>query len=674
MKKTLALFALLSLTSAGFGNLLFLNATEVRVLSNNQRVEALGKVKALYGNYRLKADRLVYLRNKGLLIAEGNVFLTDGKGVFLRAKKLVYHLSERVIELFDVRGEVKGSYINSSYVRIRGEIYLFKEACATKCADRSAEVCARKFVFKRQKGEGVAYSATVKVEGVPIFYTPYYAFQTKRKTGFLAPKMGVDSYGDFVYRQPFFWAISPYADLTFTGDYRAGGLYGGGLQFRKYFARDSYLDTLNQLYYDDAYPGKWWEGRDYHRRLRYLLSGKGYKGNLTFQWELPSDIDYFYDIFFFDKDQHYKSFAKSFIQYTLNGERFNLNLKGEYFYNLTTRDRSKDLATLPDIYLYLKPQPLGEGFTYDLTTELTNFYTDNKSFWRYRLVPKLGWKHTFGTTPVAFYFKPYYIYYSSTRYGNRKNVLGYSLTAKSLLYNFNLVRTENWNLFSSWEWVYKFHPFEEKNHPPFDTFDELSKQNLLTLRGVNSLNYGGKEVANFIVEQPYNFYSGYNFPTDGAYVNGKLLPLKLYYNINPPSGDISLGGQIYYDHHLSEIVYNTAWVNWTAVKTLTAKLDLDFSYTLSKDHLGEKQTDQYSYGLKLNWKNLRVEGKNYYDSLRGKNIRNSLSVDYNRNCWSVGLRYQREYNFDNNRYDWNLLLVFNLFSNPFNFLVAGGRK
>ena len=673
MKKSFPLLVLFSLTSTGFGNLLFLNATEVKFFSKDQKVEAFGDTKVLYGNYKLKADRLVYLKNRALLIAEGNVFLSDGKEVFLRAKKLIYHFPNKVIELFNVKGKVKKSYINASYLRVKGEIFIFKKACATKCSNRSAEICAKRFIFNRQEGEGVAYSATVKVERVPIFYSPYYSFLTKRKTGFLVPKLGIDSYGDFFYRQPFFWAVSPYADLTFTGDYRAGGLYGGGFQFRKYFSQNSYLESLNQLYYDDAYPGKWWEGRSYHRRYRYLLFGKGYKGNLSFQWELPSDIDYFYDIFFFDQNQHYKSFAKSFIQYTINRKEFDLNLKGEYFYNLTTKDRSQDLATLPDIYFYLKPQTLGKGFTYDLTTELTNFYTNNKSFWRYRFVPKLGWKHIFGTTPVAFYFKPYYIYYSSTRYGNRKNVVGYSLTAKSLLYNFNLVRTNNWNLFSSWEWVYTFHPFEDKNHLPFDTFDELSKQNLITLRGVNSLNYGGKEVANFIVEQPYNFYSGYNFPTDGAYVNGKMLPLKLYYNITPPSGDFSLGGQIYYDHQLSEIVYNTAWVNWEAVKTLTTNLSLNFSYTLSKNHLGEKQTDQYSYGFNFSWKNLRVEEKNYYDSLRGKNIRNSLSVDYNRNCWSIGLRYQREYNFDSNHYEWNLLVVFTLFSNPFNFLLAGGR-
>jgi len=674
MKKTLTFLALFSLASIGFGNLIFLNANKIEFLSKKQLLKASGNVRIIYDNFELKAKKVTFFKNKKILLAEGNVFLTNGKGIYIHAKKLIYHFHGNLIELFNAKGKVRDGYINSSYIRIQGKLYLFKNGCATKCKNRSAEICAQKFILNEEKNKGVAYSATIKVEGVPIFYTPYYAYQTKRATGFLTPKLGVDSYGDFVYRQPFFWAISPWSDLTLTGDYRAGGLYGGGVQFRKYFSRNAYLETLNQFYYDTAFPGKWWEGRDYHRKHRYLLFGKGFRGNLSFRWEIPSDINYFYDIYFFDKNEHYKSFTRSYVQYSLNSKQFYLNIKGEYFYNLTTEDRSKDLATIPDIYFYLKPKSLGKHLNVDLTTELTNFYTDNRNLWRFRFVPKLQWRYIFGTTPFSLYFKPYYIYYSSTRYGNKRNLVGYSLTVKSLLYNFNLLQSNNWNLFSSWEWVYKYHPFEEKNRPPFDTFDELTKENLITLRGLNYLNYKGKEIASFIIEQPYNFYSGYNFPTDGAYVNGKLLPLKFYYNISPPSGNTSFGGQIYYDYQLSKIVYNTAWIDWKLIKSLTTNLSLKVSYTLSKDHLGETQTNQYSYGVTFSWKNLQIRGDNYYDSLKGKNIRSSIEVKYDRKCWSLGIRYQREYNFDSERYDWNLFLVFNLFSNPLNFLLAGGRK
>lgn len=674
MTKALLPVFLLSLTSMGFGKLLYLNATEVKYLHKDRLVEALEGVKVRYGEYTLTADRIRYDFKTETLVAEGNVFFTDWRDIFLRAGRAVYYLRRGEIDLYNPEGRIKEGYFKAQFARLTGKVYVLHALCASKCADYSAEICAKKFVFKPKEGEGTAYSVKVKVEGKPIFYTPYYGFLTKRKSGFLSPSAGIDSYGDFIYLQPYYWAIDKHSDATFTADYRTGGLYGFGAEYRRYFSHDFYLETLNQFYYDDAYPGRWWEGRDYRRRYRYLLSGRGHRGNLSFQWEYPSDIDYYYDIFFFDKENHYKSFAKSFLQYSLNGRYFNLNLKGEYFYNLTTEDRSKDLATIPDIYFYLKPLNLGRGFSLDLTSELTNFYTDNRSLWRFRFAPKLDWRHTFGTTPVTAYLKPYYIYYSSKRYGNRRHIAGFEFTLRSLLYSFDLVRTSNTDLFSSWEWVYTLNPFEEKNTPSFDWFDELSKKNILTLRGMNTLRYRGKTVAELIVEQPYNFYNGYNFPTDGAFVDGKLLPLKIYYNLTPPSGDFSIDGKLYYDHNRVGVFYTSTSLKWTAVKTLLSRLELETSYSLSKDHKGHRQSEQLSYGLRWKWRRLSLEGKNYYDAIVEKNVKSSVAVNFRKDCWGVGFRYEREYNFDSDRYEWRVLFVFNLFGNPLNFLISGGRE
>ena len=665
--------ALLSLSSIGNSKLLFLNATEVKYLSQERTVEALKGVEVHYGVYYLKADRLRYLKDKGVLVAEGHVFFTDRKGVFLRAKRAVYYIREKVVELYDVEGKIKEGYFKAKFARLKGDVYLLRSLCASKCPDFSAQVCAKKFVYRPKEGEGTAYSATLKIEKLPILYTPYYAFLTKRKSGFLPPKLGIDSYGDFIYRQPYFWAIDSHSDLTLTGDYRSGGLYGAWLQYRKFFAYNSYLETLNQFYYDDAYPGKWWQGREEHRRHRYLLSGKGYRGNLSFKWEYPSDIYYYYDVFFFDKELHYKSFAESYIQYSLDRDLYTLNLKGAYFYNLKTTDRSKDLATIPDIYFYLKPLPLGGGFSTDLTSELTDFYTENRQLWRWRLVPELKFQRVLGTTPVTGYLKPFYIYYSSRRYGNRHHIAGFALKLKSLLYDFDLIRTSSWNLFSSWEGVYEFQPFEEKNTPSFDYFDLLTKKNMVTLRGVNTLHYRGREVLNLLVEQPYNFYEGYNFPTDGAYVRGKLLPLKVYYNLYP-SPSLGFSGKVYYDHQRKQVVYNSVSVSWEAIRTLLSKLALRASYSLSKDHLGKRQAEQYSYGLSWRWRRISLSLDNYHDAVKGKDVKTDLQVGYRKDCWSLGVRYEREYNYDSGKYQWRAFLVLSVFANPFNVLISGGER
>jgi len=666
------LFLLLLSLSLTYAKLLYLDAEKVEKEENNFIAE--GNVNLSFGKFFLKTRRINYIKNQEKLIAEGEVFLTDKKEVFLHAKRVVYHLKTKVVELYRVEGKVKDGFFKSDFLRLKGNLYIFRNFCASKCEDYQAELCAKKFIYNSTQGEGTAHNALLKVENVPIFYTPYYSFLTKRKSGFLSPLIGIDSYGGFLYRQPYFWAIDPYSDLTVTADYRSVGMKGIGLHFRKYFSPNFYLESLNEYYYDSSEFSLWWEGRDYYRKNRFLLYGWGYKGKLQFGWDLPSDLDYYYDIFFFDKGKRYKSFAKSYVNYSVEDHQFILNLSGKYFYNLSTGDRSADLLILPDVYFYLKPIRLGKEFSLDLTSELTNFYQYNKNLFRWRIETNFKWRHIFGKTPLTFYFKPYYVYYSSGRYGNKRQVTGFDLKLKSLLYDYDLVRASHWKVFSSFEWVYEFSPFEEKKTPNYDYFDRFSKKNMVNLRNLNILYYKGIAVGEIIFEQPYNFYNGYNFPTDGEWVNGKILPLKVYYKFKTPSQDLYLSGKFYYDYQLSKVVYNSNSFSWKAVNTLLTEVKLKFSHFLSKDHLGKRQSEGISYGLSARMGKLYTEMENYYDFFLSKNVRTSLNLSYRKRCWSLGLKYERNYDRDSGKYEWRAMLVFSVFSNPFNFLLTGGRQ
>ncbi len=665
--------ALVAFPLAVFGDLIELDAKSVKFLKGKHLLEASQDVQISYRRFYIKADRVWYDLKKKIVYAEGNVFITDRKEVFLHADRLIYHLKDRSIELFNVRGKVKEGFFTAKVLKIQGDIYTFKGVCATTCSDKSAEICSKKFIYKKREGEGTLYSATVRVENIPVFYTPYYGFLTKRKTGFLAPTLGFDTYNGFFYQQPFYWAIDAHSDLTLTGDYRTSKLYGGTVYFRKYFSSDTYLETLNGFYYDSAYPGKWWEGRTYHRKNRFLFSAKGYSGELKFQWEYPSDKDFYYDVFFTDEQLHYKSFARSYLSYLIEDRSFYLNLKTEYFYNLATTNRSEDLALLPDVEFYLKPISLGRGINFDLSTELTNFYRYEHSLWRFRINPQLSWEKVFGTTPVTFYLKPYFLYYSSKRYGNYRYVGGIEFKAKSLFYDFDLIKTEKWNVFSSWEWVYEFNPFKERPTPNFDVFDEVSQKNTLTVRGLNDISYKGIKVGEVIVEQPYNFYGGYNLPTDGYHMSGNLLPLKVYTSWNTPSRDISVYGQTYYDYKLGEFIYTSAGINWKLIQTLLTKLSVKFSYYLSKNHLKEIQSEGASYGIDFRHRRIGISLNGNYDSKEGRNTYLGVSLTYNRDCWNAGLTYQREYNRDRNKYEWRVLFTFNLFGKGLNLFLLGGR-
>ena len=677
MTKTL-LAASLLLLPVGMVSADILKVQSKKLIVANGTAVAVGGVIASYGDYFLRADRIEAFENNGTIVAYGNVTLWNSdKTVYVKAQKAVYYTREQLIKLFNARGRLKDAYFKSYLLEIKGHIYLFKNFCGSKCGDFSAQICSKGFFYNSTSGRGYLKNALLKIENVPVFYTPWFPFLTKRQSGFLAPTFGVDYYGNFFYRQPFYWAIDRSSDLTVTGDYRSDKLYGVELEYRKYFSGDFYVDTLNGFYIDNA-PGQYrWVGRNYYRKHRYLLSGEGYSGPIKFKWDYPSDIDYYYDVYFFKTQLHYKSFAESYIQFWNDDPYYTWNFKVEYFYNLESTDRADDLLIAPDFIFYLKQRPLWKNIYFDWETSLTTFYTQNSATIRFQTSPELKYSTDIGSTPVNFSVIPYYSYYY---YGGNKpngyyeNVFGLQFTANSLLYDLSLIETENWNLTSIWEGTYQYQPFVYKQTPTFDYFDQRSRKNLFTLRALNSLNYRGNEVAEVILEQSYNFYTGYNFPTDGAFVEKHTLPLKVFYSIKPPGGWVSLSGKVYYDYWLKTVVLHSESANIVPIKTDFTSLNLSFGYVRSIDHLGKLYSSQYNYGIKLQHKMWNVSFKNYYDAIISKNVKTTVSAGYNKQCWSLSLNYNREYDRDRQQYTWSVYLTLTVFGKGANVFLGGGTQ
>jgi LPS-assembly protein len=72
--------------------------------------------------------------------------------------------------------------------------------------------------LNKESGRGYATNARILVKGIPVFYTPYINFplDSRRKTGFLWPTLGVNnSYGPYALL-PFYWNMAPEYDMTLT--------------------------------------------------------------------------------------------------------------------------------------------------------------------------------------------------------------------------------------------------------------------------------------------------------------------------------------------------------------------------------------------------------------------------------------------------------------------------
>lgn len=96
-----------------------------------------------------------------------------------------------------------------------------------------------------QEGYVVAKDTTLDVWGVPVFYTPYFAFPAKmeRASGLLVPTYGFSSEDGFKFKQPVFLVLDDSTDTRVTPFTETKTRNGVLLDGRKLFSKDNKIET-----------------------------------------------------------------------------------------------------------------------------------------------------------------------------------------------------------------------------------------------------------------------------------------------------------------------------------------------------------------------------------------------------------------------------------------------
>jgi LPS-assembly protein len=202
-----------------------LEADKVYELSEENSLVAEGNVQALYQGRTLRADRLVYNRTTERVRASGNVVITDtdGSQQFSDEVDVGPSLSDGYAIGFSARLADGASVAANSAIRKEGGFNALDQVVYTSCEvcekDRTPtwQIRARRAVLD-QESQMISYrDAVVEVAGIPVFYLPYLAHpdpNSDRRSGFLIPNAGLSSKLGAFYKQPYYWAISDYSDLT----------------------------------------------------------------------------------------------------------------------------------------------------------------------------------------------------------------------------------------------------------------------------------------------------------------------------------------------------------------------------------------------------------------------------------------------------------------------------
>jgi len=244
---------------------MLLAADELIYNNDTGVVVASGGVQIDYGNYKLVADRVEYDQRTSRMQAFGSVEMIEPTGNRIYADNLDVtddfadgFLNALRIETPDnTRIAAESAERGGDQTTFNNGIYTACEACE-KDPDRAPfwQVKAKRVIQNGETKTIRLEQATFELFGMPIAYLPFLElpdYDSKRKSGFLTPSyLTAETLGTGV-AVPYYWAISPYMDATFTGTGYTKQGFLGEVEFRQNFANGEH--TLRMAGISQLNPG-----------------------------------------------------------------------------------------------------------------------------------------------------------------------------------------------------------------------------------------------------------------------------------------------------------------------------------------------------------------------------------------------------------------------------------
>ena len=232
--------------------------------TGNERFVFRGDVRLRQQQQLLRAEQARYLRDQGLLQAEGQVHY-QRPGVVIEGDRIRLTLEDEQAQVWQARyylpeqgGRGRAAALQLSPTRAR-----LQHATYTTCAgERPAwRIEAGEIRLDQARNEGVARHLSLRLGEVPVFYLPYISFPLQgRKSGWLAPQLAYSGSRGMELGLPYYLNLAPQRDLTLTPRHLQRRGLQMGAEFRylarasegsarlQYLARDRQLQRQRSLY------------------------------------------------------------------------------------------------------------------------------------------------------------------------------------------------------------------------------------------------------------------------------------------------------------------------------------------------------------------------------------------------------------------------------------------
>ena len=577
-------------------------------------------------------------------------------------------------------------------VELRDDYRVMKNATFTSCLqdDHSWSIYADEMRQHVKEEYAEMWHARFKVQGVPVFYTPYLQLPIgdRRRSGLLIPTLGHGSRDGYFYAQPVYWNIAPNLDATLTPKYMSHRGWQLNSEFR-------YLTTLGEGQVAGEYLGddrlKDYDSEDRKRHLFY------WKHNAAFARDWRLDLNYTKvsdKRYFNDFDSAYGSSTDGYADQTGRIAYYQPNYNIAMFvkqFQIFDEVVIGPYRALPQIdFNYYQNGLFGNKVDFKLFSQAVRFDNDSAQMptaWRFHGEPSVNTTLSNRYGSMNLEAKLY-----ATQYQQKKGRSDKAEDVESsvnrilpqLKIDLQSVLASNQTFISGYTQTlepraqYLFRPYKDQsnigsklnsqylgfgydssllqqdyfslfNSRRYSGLDRIASANQVTLGGTSRFFDENKEERfNIAVGQTYylepsRIDENRDNRTEGS---SSSWAIEANWKINEL---MRWRGSYQYDPQLGQVSLANTGIEYNPTKNNVVQLNYRYA---SKEYINQNLTaeanrynqDIKQLGVQVGWElsdHWAIAGRYYQDLALKKPVEQYLGVQYNTCCWSVGVGARR---------------------------------
>jgi LPS-assembly protein len=407
----------------------------------------------------LSANKIIYDKNKNIIIAKGNVYVNYNKNSVITGQYAYIDLTTKNIKItpFFMFNFDDLTWISGKKMTQKNEVYNLDNMITSTCNPSSPDwkIISSSSMYNKKTKWIDLYNPTLYVKNIPILYLPYLGFSTDktRRSGFLRPIFGFSGSEGFLFTQPYYQVLGDAADLEIDPTIRTKRGTGIYSTFRFVHSTTSKGEFKIGTFSDKRkYQEQYKLENKTHNGWSFLYTNRNlmYNDKLYMNIKNAGDTDYFY----LDPANKFntsylsdKIITSNINYYTIYKNNY-FGLYGKYFKDTTKDDNSDTMQLLPQFQYHKFSTNPFDKFLYSADFNIYNYTrkTGYKAVKKTVFIP-LGYQINMFDNYLRFNIKENFNYAQVNQKGDNQDLVAKYYTNDTNLKLYSLL-SKSYKIFS----------------------------------------------------------------------------------------------------------------------------------------------------------------------------------------------------------------------------------